>query len=320
MSSETKSSEKPSFIKKYHSAEACPDSNGFNTERSRETGVSLKPKSRVIYELLIDKTPSDPNTILTAMYKAERITQKTGQTITVFTLDQQLYKIVLDVIWSDTLRWNHMIPRLRGVHWLISFMGCTGALMENSGLVPWLECASAGISKMLAGKNFPINVRALRFIVLELLRGFVDDVTSFGELQEKLDKISQEKILAEHWVRNLIRPVFLMMFFIHAERGGELPLHLYACQNMIQYFFAAGHRLCYLSKLSPNILDNFLKEQHVLRHKQGIWNGIWSDIMIETMFLKFGKGSTGIIGKTTNPRTIQIWVKNQHEWSEVNFR
>ena len=38
-----------SFIKKYHLTEACPDFHGFNTERLREAGVSLKPKSRVIY-------------------------------------------------------------------------------------------------------------------------------------------------------------------------------------------------------------------------------------------------------------------------------
>ena len=89
-----------SFMKKYYSTEVCLDFNGL-----REAGVSLKPKSRVIYEPLIDKTPSDPSTILTVMHKAERITQKTGQTITVFTQDQQLYKIVLDMIWSDILRW-----------------------------------------------------------------------------------------------------------------------------------------------------------------------------------------------------------------------
>ena len=76
--------------------------------------------------------------------------------------------------------------------------------MEKSGLVPWLECAFAGVPEVLTGKTFPINVCALRFIVLELLRGFVDDVASFKELQEKLDSISQENILAEHWLKNLI--------------------------------------------------------------------------------------------------------------------
>ena len=40
-------------------------------------------------------------------------------------------------------------------------------------------------------------------------------------------------------------------------------------------------------------------------------------MMIETTRMKFGKGLRGIIGKTTNPRTIQIWAKSQHKCSEV---
>ena len=172
---------------------------------------------------------------------------------------------------------------------------------------------------MLTGKKFSMNVHALRFIVLERLRLFVDDVTSFDELQEKLDSISQENIFADDLVKNLIRPVFLMMLFICAEREGKSTLHLHACQKMLPNFFVSGHinyaryGLCYLltiSKLTPDILDKFLQGGHVLRHKQGIWNRIWSDIMIETTFKKLGKSPTGIIGKTTNPRTIQIWAKS----------
>ena len=76
----------------------------------------FKTKSKVTFLPLIDKTPSDPSTILTVLLEAERITVQAGQEFTVFTLDQQLYKADLDVIWSDALRWNHMIPRLGGMH------------------------------------------------------------------------------------------------------------------------------------------------------------------------------------------------------------
>lgn len=95
---------------------------------------------------------------------------------------------------------------------------------------------------------------------------------------------------------------------------------------MVPYFFAAGHLnyvsygLCYLitkSKLPPNILDKFLQGEHILCHKQGIWNGIWSHMIIETTFMQFGKGPLGNVVNTTNPRTIQIWAKSQHKRSEV---
>lgn len=53
-------------------------------------GPLIKEKSRVNYQHLIDKTPSDPPTILTTMHEQKRITQKTSQTITAFSTDQQL--------------------------------------------------------------------------------------------------------------------------------------------------------------------------------------------------------------------------------------
>ena len=124
-----------------------------------------------------------------------------------------------------------MITRLRGMQWLMSFVGCIDVLMEKSGLLTQLECTFAGVQKTLTGKNFAMDVCALRFIVLELLRGFDDDVTSFDELSEKLDCISQENILAERWVKNLIQLIFLMTLLITVERERELPLHLYACKN-----------------------------------------------------------------------------------------
>ena len=93
-----------------------------------------------------------------------------------------------------------MIPRLGGMYWLMSLWVALVwvALIENNGFVNWLEYAFAGVLKILTGKNFPINVRALRFTVLELLKGFADNVTSFEDYQEKLESISQENILAKH--------------------------------------------------------------------------------------------------------------------------
>ena len=67
-----------------------------------------------------------------------------------------------------------------------------------------------------------------------------------------------------------------------------------------------------MSRLPATILDPFLKGEHVMHHQQGIWNGIWSDMMIETSYMKFG-----VIGVTTKPRTVQIWAKSQHSCSRI---
>ena len=47
----------------------------------------------------------------------------------------------------------------------MSFIGCVGVLMENSGLAPWLKSAFASVQKMLIGKKFPMNMLALRLTV-----------------------------------------------------------------------------------------------------------------------------------------------------------
>ena len=100
------------FILKSHASELTPDFHGYNCKNLRESGFSSKPKTKVTFLPLIDQTPSDPSTVLTVMKDAEKITVQAGKKFTVFTLDQQLYKVALDVIWSDSLRWKYIYPDL----------------------------------------------------------------------------------------------------------------------------------------------------------------------------------------------------------------
>ena len=75
------------------------------------------------------------------------------------------------------------IPRLGGMHWLMSFVGSIGTLMMNSGLEDILKKAFASVSKMLAGKMFPMNVRALRLVTEEILKNYISDMESYTGLQ-----------------------------------------------------------------------------------------------------------------------------------------
>ena len=43
---------------------------------------------------------------------------------------------------------------------------------------------------MLISKKFPMNIRALRFVVLELLRGLVEDMCEYRNLLDFLERIS----------------------------------------------------------------------------------------------------------------------------------
>ena len=71
---------------------------------------------------------------------------------------------------------------------------------------------------------------------------------------------------------------------------------------MLPYFYAAGHHsyarcgsdyLRNMEKLPQEVLLKFMKGEHVMRHQQGNWNGIWSGMYIETTFMCYGKGPGG---------------------------
>ena len=108
--------------------------------------------------------------MMTAMVEAKRFTNTIGQINTIFTADQQLYKVLVDIRWAYPDQFRHFTPRLGGMHLLMSFIGWIGSLISNSGLEEILKKTYAGVEKMLTGKKYPMNLRALQMVVEELLR------------------------------------------------------------------------------------------------------------------------------------------------------
>ena len=155
---------------------------------------------------------------MTAAVKTMQLTEQTGQEYTLMTCDQQLYKILVDIKWAFPEKFKNLIPRLGGMHFLMSFIGCYDTLMTNSGQSELLRAAFGSVDKMLLGKNFPQNFRALRLVVEELLRGSIEDMIKMGDLTLFLDNISEQSPTSKLWVDNLIRPVLYMMLFVRAER------------------------------------------------------------------------------------------------------
>ena len=77
---------------------------------------------------------------------------------------------------------NVFIPRLGGMHLLMSFVGSVGTLMAGSGLEEVLKSAFGGVSRMLTGKTFPQNIRALRMVVEEILHSTLDNADNYNDL------------------------------------------------------------------------------------------------------------------------------------------
>ena len=205
-------------------------------------------------------------------------------------------------------------------------MSFVGVLMANSGLDEILKSAFDGVQHMLSGKKFPQNVRVLHHVMEEVLSKVVKKLDAYEDMIISLETISEQSKTTRLWVDCLIRPVLLMMLFVRVECEGNWPLHLWAVQEMMPYFFAAGHHnyarygLYYLrtmQRLPANLLERFLKGEHVMRHKPGIWNGIWSDMYIKTSFMRCVKGQKGIIGITLKPSAVRCWAFSMHVCCQV---
>ena len=141
-----------------------------------------------------------------------------------------------------------------------------------------------------------------------------------------LEARGQESRMCKLWLDCLIKPVLLMMAYVRAEREGEWLLHVYCVKAMMPYFFAAGHQnyvrsdlvhLRAIENLPENILPYFLKGKHVMQHMDGLWNGLWSDMFIESTFMRYGHGQQGVIGITLKPETLKTWALSCHIFSQL---
>lgn len=129
------------------------------------------------------------------------------------------------------------------MHLLMSFVGYIGSLMAGSGLVDVLNSTFSGVQKMLTGKKYPDNVRALRMLTEELLRPIIEEeaTTDMEDLLKVLEEKGKQSRTAKLWVTCLIKPIFNIMKFVRAERESDWALHLAAVREMIPLCFATSH-------------------------------------------------------------------------------
>ena len=118
-----------------------PEWSGWSTHQSRSQGQTPATKTHIIYHPLIMAKPSDPSTVYTSMIKARHITAAAGQEHTIYTADQQLFKVAIHIIWQDPEGFSDFIPRLGGMHFLTNIIGCIGGLATDSGCAECHKCS-----------------------------------------------------------------------------------------------------------------------------------------------------------------------------------
>ena len=77
----------------------------------------------------------------------------------------------------------------------------------------------------------------------EALSKVVEKLDTYEDLIISLEALTEQSKTTKLWVDCLIRPVLLMMLFVWAELEGDWPLHLWAVQEMMPYFFATAHHI-----------------------------------------------------------------------------
>lgn len=314
------------FLKSVTSNDNVAEYGGHITKVAREQNHTVRPATTTRYRPLIDLRPSDPSTIKTALVEAQALTSDCGQNFVIITADQQLYKVILDNIWSSPELFGNIYPRLGGFHTVMSFCGCVGKLMMDSGLPDILKTTFGGVEKMLSGKKYPQNVRAFRLLAEEILRKYIKEIDSFEDLETWMADLSTKSKTAKLWLDGFIRPVLIIMAFTRAERESDWPLHLWALSQMLPYFFAAGHvnyarygmyYLRSMEALPPEITEKFLRGQHTMRHTAGASNATWSDMYIESTFMRFGHSHGGLTGLTMNSNATKRWSLSLHSCSRL---
>ena len=99
--------------------------------------------------------------------------------------------------------------------------------MAGIGIQEILSTAFGGVLKMLSGKKYPQNVRALGMLV--------------DDLQEALNAIAAQSRTSKLWLDCLIKSVFKILQYTRAERESDWPLHIVMVNKIILLFFTVRH-------------------------------------------------------------------------------
>ena len=148
------------FLKEMSDNDNCHEFNGYNTQICRGQGHSPK----TMYMPLLDMTPSDLETIMTALHQTQQITSGRNQDYVVLTADLQLYRVAVYILWAYPEQFENVVLRLGGMHTRIISIGSIGSLMAERGLYELLDSTFADVQKMMTGKKVSTKVRALRIV------------------------------------------------------------------------------------------------------------------------------------------------------------
>ena len=241
-----------------------PSWKGFMKSIHNESGME---KSVIEFLPIINAPPDSFSTIYTTIIACLKLSTDLPMMIT---FDLPLWSKAARIILDSNLP---VIPRLGGIHQLMSFTSAIGYLMTGSGIEECLEIVFPGfpVEKLLSGKSHEKTLQAHFLIDAALCTYLMEDVLSNDELEQVLDEIErtkegkygtscistfmsgmaqklQDKLDSTErlgrtqslWIR-YHEHIQIVRDFIRAERLSDIQLHIDSSAKMLTVMMAAGH-------------------------------------------------------------------------------
>jgi len=63
----------------------------------------------------------------------------------------------------------------------------------------------------------------------------------------------------------------------------------------------------------------FMRGDHVCRHREGVWNAVFSDQFGQQTYIRYGKAKGGLVGLTLSSDQVAGWVLSYHICNTVSL-
>ena len=88
--------------------------------------------TRFLFVCFFNMNPAESDTMKVTMVEVQRLTELTVKTNGLFTIEQQLYQVAVNITWADNAIFHNFVRRLVGMHMLMYIVGAVGFLMRGS--------------------------------------------------------------------------------------------------------------------------------------------------------------------------------------------
>ena len=162
-------------------------------------------------------------------------------------------------------------------------------------------------TQMKEGRDLTSAIENLDHTISETI---LKDMDTFRECGSK------KSPTFKHWLECLDL-LQVVLIYIRAEREGDWLLHIESLVAMLPYFFACNRQnyarwasiylIDMLSHLPDEVREAFKAGQFTVKRSAGKYNGIWSDMGVESTVIRDSKSRSGIIGLTGRGTSLLRW-------------